>query len=219
MYQNLRSAGANRHPYTSIESIRWVMNRGIVPKGFSLVLDGHEADATWPTFHYLCSQESTRDIALLMATNGERGIVNSVDAGTMWTALHYSVKAGNATLARMLVEEGGADVNARNGGGYTPLLVVCVAGDTCPEKLTIVKLLLKHGADLETRQGVSQWTPLHFCCHLGNVAVAKILISGGANVNSLTRYNKTPIDLCKKALRNKLTITGLIERSLKKLQF
>ena len=219
MYQTLTSCGANKYPYSSLKGIRWVMHRGIRVSNFKLELEGHTSEDTWPTFHYLCSQESTRDVASFMAKNCHKtGIVNTVDHGPMWTSLHYAVKATNLEVAKMLIEVGKADVNARNGGGYTPLLVICVSGVTeDPAKLAIVRLLIKHGVNLETRQGISQFTPLHWCCHLGNVAVAKLLISGGADITSLTLHKKSPLDLAQSAIRNRITTTGLILRELKKL--
>ena len=233
MYQCLRCKGTDMHPYTSIESITWMTTRGISLEGFTLVLPGHEKEATWPTFHYLCSQEKYRDLALLMAKHGAQDIVNSRDAGPGFSALHYACKGGNLPMARLLIEQGHADVNARNGGGYTPLLLICVSGtpsctnsgnhavsDKDKVKLAIVRLLIEHGADLELRQGVSQFTPLHWCCHVGNVMVAKVLIAAGADIKAKTlhdgRAHRSALELAKKALVNKISMRGLIERDMKK---
>ena len=232
MYPRLQCKGLDIHLYTSIESIRWVTSRGISLREFTLVLPEHEGDATWPTFHYVCSVEKYRDVALLMAKYGADDVVNSRDAGPGFTALHYACKGGNVQMAKMLVEQGHADVNARNGGGYTPLLVICVSGssqnstttsspassssDKDSDKMAIVKLLLQNEANLELQQGVSHFTPLHWCCHVGNVMVAKMLIAAGADITAKTLHNKSPLDLASKALTNKISMRGLLEREMKK---
>jgi ankyrin repeat protein len=62
------------------------------------------------------------------------------------TALHAALagRGGLRVVSRLL--SAGADVNARAGGGYTPLHVAAFGGDAA-----IINTLLAHGADPEAR--------------------------------------------------------------------
>lgn len=67
--------------------------------------------------------------------------VNTKEVGNQRTALHYAAGYGEATTAKALVEAG-AQVNARDRAGMTPLGWACLKGH-----LEIAQLLLKANAD------------------------------------------------------------------------
>lgn len=72
----------------------------------------------------------------------------------------------------------GANINAADANGYTPLYLASSAGleDT-------VKLLLAKGANVNIRTP-DGWTPLMIVSESGNLAIATTLISKGADVNA-----------------------------------
>jgi len=78
-------------------------------------------------------------------------------------------------MARLLLDKG-ADVNARDMFGYTPLLDASLGH----EKL--VTLLLSHGADVNGRNDYGE-TPLLCACGRGNTELARFFVDAGADVN------------------------------------
>ena len=70
--------------------------------------------------------------------------------------------------------ENGANANYRYGGGYSPLLTAAANG-----YLEIVKMLLRHGADLHVKTNDGK-TARSFAEERGHAAVAEFLRSRGA---------------------------------------
>lgn len=72
-----------------------------------------------------------------------------------WSALHYGCLDGEVEKIRMLIENG-ANVNATDCWGGTPLCTICRSSllDT-PERIRIVRMLLEAGADRYARDADS----------------------------------------------------------------
>ncbi len=131
----------------------------------------------------------------------------------------------------------GADVNAINANGESPLNMVCKlsyeflvgyfvslgakVNTTNNNKITplhwgveynniaIVKLLLQKGANLDARDGINE-TPLHWAAWTGNYKSAKWLLKFGANPLAANNSGVTPVDLAKRQEHDKLY--GLLRR-------
>ena len=129
----------------------------------------------------------------------------------------YNLKTRYKT-AKLLIEKG-ADVNAKNGSGDTPLhsissieitkLLIEHGADVNAENNIgetplhqaiyeeIARLLIKNGADVNAKTKKSVWnyasgsTPLH---HALNTEIAKVLLENGADINARNKHEKTPID-------------------------
>jgi ankyrin repeat protein len=117
------------------------------------------------------------------------------------TPLHWAAAEGRFETAKFLIEKG-ADVNATNHFGGTPLLVV--ARDKVAP--AVVQLLLQSGARVGATDGSGE-NALHKLAWFGypqeNIRSAQILLDAGADVNVKNRQGKTPLDiLLENTLRN-----------------
>ncbi len=82
----------------------------------------------------------------------------------------------------------GADVNAKTGGGVTPL------HDAAFGHKEIAELLIDKGADVDA-QDVNGWTPLHSTAYEGHRGIVELLIVKDADVNAKDVNGRTPLDL------------------------
>lgn len=61
------------------------------------------------------------------------------------------------------------------------------------EGCAVVELLLQHGAEVNGRCGVGSMTPLHMAARRGTVAIAKVLITAGADIEARDTKGETPL--------------------------
>lgn len=104
-------------------------------------------------------------------------------------ALVAACEKGNLLIARHLCDSG-ADVNAINQAGWTPLMSAVDRGD-----FAVVELLCDRGADLEmiSKDPAFGNRALHYAAREGHTAVVKLLLERGAHVNSRGRGDLTPL--------------------------
>jgi len=99
------------------------------------------------------------------------------------TALHWAVHNNDKPLVERLLKAG-ANVNARNDYGATPLAEAAVLADP-----VLLERLLKAGADVESANDDGQ-TALMLVARNGNVAAAKLLLRYRANVNAREKWRQ-----------------------------
>ena len=115
------------------------------------------------------------------------------------TPLHLAAAALRVQAAQLLLERG-ADANAENRRGATPLHYVCdprpMSGGTWdPQKQTdLIVLLVQHGARLQhvDRGGASA---LHRAVRARSPAAVRQLLGAGARVDALNKSGSTPLQL------------------------
>ncbi|MBT3842301.1 MAG: ankyrin repeat domain-containing protein [Verrucomicrobia bacterium] len=98
-----------------------------------------------------------------------------------------AAEKGNIKAVKQAIVDG-ADVDAKDSDGWTPLHNAALKGHK-----EIFELLIAKGADVNAK-GSSGWTPLHFAANGGYMEVAKLLIAKGVDVNAKTGDGVTPLD-------------------------
>jgi excisionase family DNA binding protein len=80
-----------------------------------------------------------------------------------------------------------ANVNARTGEGWTPLMFAIINGHT-----EAAQLLLKRSADIDARNNKG-WTALRFAISMGDVEGVQLLLSAGADINATDQEGNTAL--------------------------
>ena len=93
----------------------------------------------------------------------------------------------DVAAVKALIKDG-ADVNGRDGAGWTPLQRAAEEGNA-----EVVKALLEAGADSEARRGTHDWTALHYAAEEGHGEAVRALIKGGADVNGRDEHGATAL--------------------------
>uniref|UniRef100_A0A3B3SLY1 Cyclin-dependent kinase inhibitor 2A/B (p15, inhibits CDK4) n=1 Tax=Paramormyrops kingsleyae TaxID=1676925 RepID=A0A3B3SLY1_9TELE len=96
---------------------------------------------------------------------------------------------GNTGIVGRLLQNG-ADANAANSFGRTPLQVAMMGSSA------VVKLLLENGADPNKPDNTGT-TPLHDAARDGFCDTVQILVQYHANLNMRDQWNRRPIDLAR----------------------
>ena len=97
----------------------------------------------------------------------------------------YAVREKSKQTLDYLIGLKGVDVDHPNLSGETVLMMASLYG-MLPEVKALVD---KRGAEINK----SGWTPLHYACTEGHLAVADYLLSKGAKVDALSESDTTPL--------------------------
>jgi ankyrin repeat protein len=124
--------------------------------------------------------------------------------GRDFTPLHCAAMMDTESVKLLL--DHGANVNARDGAGHTPLYKAAEHGDHA-----IVELLLQRGAEVNAKN-VAGDTALHRAAQYGNVSAAQALVAHGADINALTQSGKTALQYARE-MGNKEFVDLLLRHS------
>eukprot|EP00903_Cladosiphon_okamuranus_P018105 g16662.t1 len=152
------------------------------------------------------ARDNEGNTPLLMAATKDRGVAveTLVAAGADlhlgffsngWTPLHSTAAWGNEKMVAKLLSLG-ADKNARDDEGNTPLMTAVEAGGGVAEargQLAVVKTLLAAGADFSMHNTNEGCTALHFAAYFGHGDIVAILLSSGADKHALDSDGTTPL--------------------------
>ena len=122
--------------------------------------------------------------------------------------LHEAALEGYLPRIKELLEQG-ADVNAKNGLGWTPLHYAAEKG-----YLEVVRLLVEKGANINARTKLGM-TPLHWAAEKGHLYVVRFLLEAGANPALRDNKGKTPANLARE--KGHGNVAKIIEGWVKRL--
>jgi hypothetical protein len=103
-----------------------------------------------------------------------------------YTPLMRVIQRPSVEAAKLIIESGKADVNAKDRSGRTPLIVSASNGYK-----EIVELLLANKADVKGKDG-NDWTALHGAVQFGQIDIIELLVKKGADVNAAAKTGQTP---------------------------
>ena len=101
-----------------------------------------------------------------------------------YTPLHCASIGGSATLVQILIKDYGANPNAKDKHGNTPLHYA--------EEVDIIDMLVQGKAKTEAKNEFHQ-TPLHIFAQNGQLELAKMMLRRGAVVDSWDHEKVTPL--------------------------
>lgn len=158
-----------------------------------------------PKLWFAAIQAGDADVCSLLMTHG----LDPNDSGSDHTPLHYAAEGGQFDIAKRLLERG-ANPNARDRNGLTPLDLCCefAVDDRVPEMLTLLIEAgtelsfatairvgsLKHVSDhlnhspeaLDEIPPAGTGTPLMMACRCGRTAIVQDLLLRGADLQRVS---------------------------------
>ena len=103
--------------------------------------------------------------------------------------LALACEKGNERISKILLEYG-ANIYYKYPDGENLL-----TKSTLNESFEIVSLLLNNNLDVDF-QNSNSLTPLHLSSYIGNEIISMLLLSFGADINSINSKGQKPLDLC-----------------------
>lgn len=160
-----------------------MIRRGVVPNVNSV----HGA-LKWTPLITATKSGHLHVVKYLLTEFKESIIVDKSDA-EQWTALQRASFCSHYEIMLALMSAG-ADVNNGNSGGFTPL-------HNCAQKGFILgaRLLLEHPNIEVNICNTSQATPLHLAVQNNQLAITRLLVQAGADVNARAANDLTPLHI------------------------
>jgi len=124
-----------------------------------------------------------------------------------YTPLMRVIQRPSVEAAKVIIESGKADVNAKDRTGRTALTVSASNGNK-----EIVELLLASGADVKGKDN-NDWTALHGAVQVGQIEVVEMLVKKGADVNATARTGQTPYTMALQGAAGRPEIAELLKQN------
>ncbi|KAJ3099080.1 hypothetical protein HDU96_010833 [Phlyctochytrium bullatum] len=178
-----------------------VVSRTVYPGSFpsnvatlQLLLQ-HGFDPNWPfqerTSFSKLTEDASYDILKVLLEHGADA--NARDASGSSLLHHCALNTQSSGTSQCksipLLLDAGADIDALDRQGYTPLSLACTVKNVSLNSHCI-RLLLESGANLNAN---CRWPPLHAAADRGLVKIVKLLLAEGAQVNFPNSTGKTAL--------------------------
>ena len=161
-----------------VEMVRLLLDRGADPEADA------DGDMGSKPLHFVShgkyrSKEDGVHVAQLLL---ERGADVNTRRHDHRTPLHVASYSGNVEIVYLLLDHGAdPEANAEGDIGEKPLHKVSHGKYRSQEDgVCVARLLLGHGADVNTRRNDHQ-TPLHRASYMGNIEMVRLLLHHGAD--------------------------------------
>jgi len=108
------------------------------------------------------------------------------------TPLHYACREGNFEMVKFLIDNG-ADVNSKNNySTIYPIFDVITSINNQKNSFEILQLLISKGADINSVDSFGN-TLLYHAVEQENIALIKLLIQLGCDINHCSRHDKDSV--------------------------
>ena len=145
---------------------------------------GEKYQLHFETNQYMDENDDPVKLSFILNRFGDN-ILEVMPSGLSYVLLD-ACKNGNIDLVKKMLSYG-ADVNAKNNNGNTPLHLASRKGHT-----EIVKLLLEHGADANVKNNDGE-TAFDWASYEGHTEIVKLSLEYGADVNVKDNDGNTPL--------------------------
>lgn len=135
--------------------------------------------------HLAAEQNNAEVVQILLAAEADVNALSTIEQNPLHR-IAVCCDGDGGKVVQILVEAG-ANIEAKDSMGYTPLILAAGGG------LGEIKALLEAGADKDAVT-INGYTPLHIAAHQGRVEVVKVLLAAGSDKDAKDYRGKTPFD-------------------------
>ena len=155
-------------------------------RGFDFTSEGFNG---MQPIHIACQKNHLEIVKFLCSQNIPINVINFEGK----TPLHFALKFDNSEILKILIDNF-IDLNILIDDIWSPLLYCSRFG-----LYNNLLILLEKISPNQCDEG--NWTALHYASENGDINICKLLINKGANVNSITKFNMTPLHLAQNRCR------------------
>lgn len=131
------------------------------------------------------------NVAQLYIESINQKLANAVDSQGR-SPMHDAAKSGRLDFIEKLLAKG-ADINARDSAGDSPLKWACEKSDKNDQNIPMIRLLLGLGANPKFRNNAGE-SILHLCVRYKNLSALRLFIELGVDPNAQTNKGNTALN-------------------------